>query len=183
MQSAVLRWCPMVVKATLEAPRKTAWSDSQGLTNILKSVLNGMDMDELFRKEVRKSIDAHIASSRERIENLRSSGDVAAAKDLEQKIGKLEEMLNKPLELVDYASLRNEDYTGGQVTPAQHKDNYIAADAFQNFDFRRDKDGKVVVSANATGVYNVSAGAHEYFHALVKEILNTYQISLIREKA
>ena len=61
--------------------------------------------------------------------------------------------------------------------PAQHKDNYIAADAFQNFDFRRDKDGKVVVSANATGVYNVSAGAHEYFHALVKEILNTYQIS------
>ncbi|MFA5287525.1 MAG: hypothetical protein WC394_04580, partial [Candidatus Omnitrophota bacterium] len=71
------------------------------------------------------------------------------------------------LEFVETDSLMNEA-TGG-IVPAQNSpgEGKIYVDVFQNLYFGRDNSGRVAATPNANGEFNVGAGAHEYFHALV----------------
>ncbi|MFA5304033.1 MAG: hypothetical protein WDL99_00005, partial [Candidatus Omnitrophota bacterium] len=71
----------------------------------------------------------------------------------------------KPLKFKKYGSVINA--TTKEITSAQNRMDYIAVDLLQNTLITRNKDGEIVVIPNATGEFNVGAGAHEYIHSLI----------------
>ncbi|MFA5337651.1 MAG: hypothetical protein WC330_04905, partial [Candidatus Omnitrophota bacterium] len=86
-----------------------------------------------------------------------------------------------PIEYVDYNTIVNEDTGSG--TSAQNRPDskrpgarYVAVDAFQNFAFRQTGD-MVHALPNATGEFNVGAGAHEFIHSLIDYKLISPQLT------
>ncbi|HAH20899.1 MAG TPA: hypothetical protein DCL49_08365, partial [Candidatus Omnitrophica bacterium] len=130
---------------------KTFEYDVNTIGNFMRHVF---DIEEIFGNEGRKSIFRLVKNQ-----------------FLDDKISKekfhgiVKGLRNLGLRSVRHNSLINS--VTKQITTAQNLGTHIAVDFITNVRIIRDKNGEVIAVPNATGVFNVGAGAHEFIHSLV----------------
>ncbi|HAH21560.1 MAG TPA: hypothetical protein DCL49_11740, partial [Candidatus Omnitrophica bacterium] len=76
----------------------------------------------------------------------------------------MDELRKFKMYFTEYGQLRNEATKA--MTSAKNQGTHIDVDIFQNVRFSRDGN-TVAITPNATGIFNVGAGAHEFIHALL----------------